>query len=225
MVVHHDEDFSRMTSGLSSGLVHQTHYEDFPKLQPPSTQNERLSEPVFDGHTDHSHDTLYKTIPLLEQVISLLPLTVTVIIEFKQNSDELIEKVHAIVLACSKRCDSTGLTRKDNLLWFSLQEPINVKLRKFDPSIPTIASVPKLLKTLALYYSGLLPFCSLDFDAMGIPVDEVSEGGKNSFAIFMLKWPLIPELFVSHNIISCLVLVLVLLISSILRFILILLCF
>ncbi len=171
VVVHHDETFTRMTSGKSDGVIHETNYCDFPTLIPPKTQCERLDDDRLKaGKRDAK---FYTSVPLFKDVIELIPLSISIIIEFKQNSDELISKVHEIVLNCPKKCSESGKTRKDNVLWFSLQDPINVKLRCIDPSIPIIASVPKLLKTLLFHYCCILPFVSVDFDAMGIAVDEI----------------------------------------------------
>lgn len=171
VVVHHDETFTRMTSGKSDGVIHETDYCNFPTLVPPKTQCERLNDDKLkSGGKD---EKFYTSIPLFEDVIRLIPLSITIIVEFKQNSDELVKKVHNIICSCSKKCDETGKIRRNNIVWFSLQDPINVKLRAYDPSIPTIASVPKLLKTLILHYCCLLPFFSVDFDAMGIAVDEI----------------------------------------------------
>jgi glycerophosphoryl diester phosphodiesterase len=183
VVVHHDENFTRMTSGKNNNIIHETDYADFPEMDPPQTQCERLND--FQSDIKDIKDNkivssktgadFYKKIPLFEDVVKMIPLSICMIVEFKQNSDELVRKVHDIIISISAlKAGETGkTTRKDNLLWFSLQDPINVKLRACDPTIPIIASVPNLLKTLMLHYCCLLPFFSVDFDAMGIPVDEV----------------------------------------------------
>jgi len=111
----------------------------------------------------------WNRIPLLEDVLKVVPLSTTLIIEFKQDSDELIKSVLGL-LQKHGRGDPT--TR--NLYWFSLSEPVNKKLRKADPSIPTICSVTTMLKTIFLYYMYLLPFINVDFDVFGITVEEIT---------------------------------------------------
>lgn len=61
----------------------------------------------------------------------------------------LIEKVHAI------------LTRRGKLpytIWYSLNDRINAKLGRFDPSLPRITSIRSMARLAFLYTSGLLPF-------------------------------------------------------------------
>ena len=86
------------------------------------------------------------------------------IVEFKQDSLLLISSVLRIL-------EETG--RKKDVFWFSLDEKINKKLRAADGSIPTVTSIPGMLKTLALYYLGVLPFMQIDDAVFGITVEEV----------------------------------------------------
>ena len=61
------------------------------------------------------------------------------IIEFKQKEADLIRKVHDLV---------TLHERKEQVIWFSLRDDINVALRHYDPTIPNIASIGGMLKVI-----------------------------------------------------------------------------
>jgi hypothetical protein len=90
------------------------------------------------------------------------------IIEFKQDSPILFNEVIRLLT-------ESGPERYKNVFWFSLLGPINSKLHKLEPRIPTITSVPKMLHILACYYIGLLPFISIEDGVFGITIDEVRE--------------------------------------------------
>ena len=156
VVVHHDDTFKRMTCGQNLKKIVEVEYQNIPSIVPFVGQKEALT-------AEHKHND-WQRIPLFEDVLDAVPETVDIIIEFKQNSDELIEKVHNMLLERNRR---------ETVYWFSLIESINKKLRVKDNSIPTITSVVGMLKILMLYYSGLLPICSLDDAVFGITVDEV----------------------------------------------------
>jgi len=156
VVVHHDKDFSRMCGTEFSQLIYETDYAAFPSIVPPANQTERCSlYPKVEIHT----------IPLLSEVLSVIPLNIAVIIEFKQNSTKLIELVKKLVVQ---------FNRQNSIYWFSLDEKINCQLRNADTTIPSITSVPNMMKTLLLYYTGLLPYYDLDDAVFGITVDEIT---------------------------------------------------
>jgi hypothetical protein len=105
-------------------------------------------------------------------------------------SQVLIQEVHRLV---------TTHGRVHRLIWFSLDEATNRRLQRFDTTIPTITSVPAMIKVrpnapwappplllqaltvacpdrrqvVLYYYCGLLPFCELEEAILGVPVDEV----------------------------------------------------
>merc|ERR1712216_200891 len=103
-------------------------------------------------------------IPTLQETLACLSQEQVFICELKQDSDALIAQVH-------KMFEETG--RKDHAIWFSLLEPVNAKLRAFDPEIPTIASTIGILKVTAAYWLGLLPFLRVPDPIFGIRVDKV----------------------------------------------------
>jgi len=167
VVVHHDETFERMSNGACATKVVDTLYADCPKICPTGKQKHKC--------VDMSKRQEWEKIPLLQEVLDELPLDVSVIIEFKQDSVELIAKVQEqIQQTMEKKKHSKGGNSNSRIFWFSLIEVVNKKLRVADESIPTITSISQMLKTLALYYSGLLPFFDLPDGVFGITVEKVS---------------------------------------------------
>jgi hypothetical protein len=111
----------------------------------------------------------------------------------KQESDELIDKVHHMLTT------HRGFDYRQNCYWFSLTEGINKKLRAKvgarlcsarshvsihppalcpsplkEPGIATITSVNGMLRVLALHYVGILPFCPIDDAVFGVTVEEIT---------------------------------------------------
>lgn len=162
VIVFHDENFERMTSETCTHRVTDTDYQSFPLLVPPKEQSGRIK--LEGGHDAASHSH-YK-IPLLADVLSVLPPDkVSLIIEFKQDSDLLIAKVQELL-------EKHGHIQ--NVIWFSLIDKINNKLRAANSSRPNISSVIGLLKVLALYYFGIIPFMTIPYDVIGVTIEEVS---------------------------------------------------
>jgi hypothetical protein len=148
-----------MTSSKCSARIADLRLDQLPLLEPPAAQRERL-------HTI-SNPAEWQRIPELCEVLEAIAPTAGVyfIIEFKQNSDELISKVHECI---------AKYEHKPNVFWFSLEDEINKKLKKRDASVTSMYSVPGMLKVLGLYYTGLLPFLELEYDVLGLTIDEVS---------------------------------------------------
>jgi len=155
VVVHHDETFTRMSAGSCNQRVTEMDHADMPKLVPSALQQNRMQ--IYD-------DGDCTSVPLLEDILIAVPSPVCISIEFKQNSDMLIDRVSQIL---------TKYNRKGDVFWFSLDEEISKKLRAADSSIPTINSVPNMLKTLMLYYTGLLPFVEIDDAVFAVTVEEI----------------------------------------------------
>ena len=103
-------------------------------------------------------------IPLLKDVFAVVPKDIVFIIEFKQDSGQLISEVHKIV---------KNAGRYDTVLWFSLKEKINKKLKSFDPNLPTLTSVDNMLMIIMSYYVGVMPFLPIEDKVFGITLDEV----------------------------------------------------
>jgi glycerophosphoryl diester phosphodiesterase len=155
VVVHHDDTLTRMTCGASSMKIAEMKHADIPPITLTKAQAKR---------TDAFKKKECLSIPLFEEALAAVPSPTCLIIEFKQDSDRLISEVVRIL-------HEQG--RKDDVFWFSLDEKINKKLRVADSAIPTITSIPGMLKVLALYYTGLLPFVEIDDAVFGITVEAV----------------------------------------------------
>jgi len=109
VVVFHDPDLTRMTGGGSTGNIIDFAYSELPDLSP--------NDPEWDMT---SRQSLYSfeecnKIPLLADVFKVVPKETCFIIEFKQDSAQLISEVHKIIKAAD---------RTDTVLWFSLKEGI-----------------------------------------------------------------------------------------------------
>ena len=158
VIVHHDEKLTRMTNGLCNKSITSLHTKDIPSISnmEQSIRCERYSS------------NEYTKIPLFEEVLQNIPNNVTLIVEIKQNDDDLISKVQTLLAKYNRN----GKTK--NVYWFSLIQKINKKLQKNDSQIPTITSIEGMLKTLFFYYTGLLPFVSIDDSVFGITVEEIS---------------------------------------------------
>lgn len=150
VVVFHDADLERMT-GDNSRVI-DCLYAELPPI--------RIENGLHHGVTAKNH-SLAAQIPLLTDVLDLVPVDKPVIIEFKQNdfvslspfvlacmqwaailiykahTQKLIRKVHDLIVEQG---------RKDKVMWFSLSEDINLALRAYDCSIPNINSVAGMLK-------------------------------------------------------------------------------
>lgn len=158
MVVFHDKTLSRMTGVSSSAPISALALADLPPLRQDLVgQCERIATV--------SRDECVK-IPLLEEVLELVPEHVSVVVEVKQDSDRLIEEVLRIVSAMGKTHQA---------LWFSLDETVNAKLRlRGAEALPLITSIQGMLRVFLLYYMGLLPFVNVNCDVFGITMEEVN---------------------------------------------------
>ena len=86
VIVHHDKCLTRMTSGKNTSLVIELAHSELPEIIPGDGQRERL--PSVKNKSE------WATIPELWQVLEAIqPSKACIIVEFKQDSDELIEKV------------------------------------------------------------------------------------------------------------------------------------
>ena len=124
LVVHHDKTLTRMTGGKCTSTVESLNLNELPRLSTSLT-----------GQSDEKHCSKYEydeitKIPLFEDVLKLLVMNprISMIIEFKSENDTSIEKVSNLLERYGKKGD---------VLWFSLKDHMNKKLRKWDPSIPS----------------------------------------------------------------------------------------
>eukprot|EP01031_Cornospumella_fuschlensis_P029593 gene29593-35723_t len=150
VVIHHDDSLLRMT-GVDKN-IHDCSFKELPKIK------------VTGKPKDYSKAEL-ENIPRLSDLLEILPENVSVIIELKQDSWDLIKRVHEAIHDKKK---------VGSVFWFSLIEKINRNLRKFDPDIPTVTSIPGMLTILLQYYLCILPFVEIKEAVFGIPLEEIS---------------------------------------------------
>ena len=152
VVVFHDHSLTRMTNGKLDVGVEELNYKDLPNLEPSEgcqiTKGDRKTYPI----------------PLFSEVLALLQEhpDLTMIVEFKENDDELVKLVHEMVSPYRER-----------IIWFSLKTPIVNKLRAYDASMPTIVGALEALQYALCYYMGILPFLSLPFCVFGITLQDL----------------------------------------------------
>jgi len=158
VIVFHDETFSRMTKSCHARVI-DLDFSDYPKIHPPAGQSDRCY--LYDVQE-------WGNIPLLIDVLKVIPMSVGINIEFKQDSEELIDKVMTIL-------EPYGKDRLDNMYWFSLEDKINSKLRA-RKYLPTIVSISSMLKVALFYQIGLLPFLDVEDEVYGMPLFQVSAG-------------------------------------------------
>ncbi|KAM9250226.1 lysophospholipase D GDPD3 [Cariama cristata] len=140
VVVSHDRHLLRQT-GHALDLRHLD-YQDLPPYKSPL-------EVTFDpGHFATGTD---RRIARLDDVFRRFP-HVPISIEIKEDDDELINEVAALV----RRHDRAPIT-----LWASFHDPILRKCRAAHPAMPYAFSLRRGLLLLLLHYSGLLPFVPL----------------------------------------------------------------
>ena len=104
------------------------------------------------GAAGGSSDAL--RIPLLAEVFAAVPPETTFIIEFKQDSAELIDRVYKIMVAAG---------RVEHVVWFSLKDPINRNLAAYCPVAEKVFgmgavknTVPRIVSTLSVLKCVLL---------------------------------------------------------------------
>ena len=157
VVVFHDGTTDRMCG--TPGHVNDLNYAEFPKLQLSTTEKEAYSSLTDTQKKDADR------IPLLKEVLEMLDNKKGLIVEIKQNSDEMLQKIYVLLTKFER-------VTNGSTCWFSLSASINKKLQKFQPTnsnnsgenfhpLPTISSVPEVLTTFILYWTGLLPFFPL----------------------------------------------------------------
>lgn len=159
VVIHHDETFTRMTNGQCTAKITESNYDQLPLICPPHGQNARCDaattplgkEVVASTSELQRYCTAdWARIPKLKDVLNLIPSSsnVAVIVEIKQDSNLLIDKVHRLLT------EQPNFDYRESCYWFSLTESINKKLRAKDRNIATITSIQGMLRVLGLHYLG-----------------------------------------------------------------------
>jgi len=193
--VFHDDNFARMTCNADKGMVTDTNYADFPEIVPGILQRNRIADvvdsdrlksllpqggsplakkyaakykPAAGTGTSSETDYLWKHIPLFEEVLAHLPDHIGIIIEVKDHNPEMLTLLHALIKRQSK-------ARQANLFWFSLRAGLNNSLRCADSSIPSITSLPNILRVFFFYALGMAPFIDVKCDVFGIDVRTIDQ--------------------------------------------------
>ncbi|KAK2866016.1 hypothetical protein Q7C36_002072 [Tachysurus vachellii] len=140
VVVCHDKNLERQTgSDLDISLVQ---FQDLPLYR------EKIEVTFSVGQNSTGRD---RRIALLEDVFKKFP-QMPINIEVKQNNDLLIRKVSFLV----KKYNRDSIT-----VWATEDSHIMAKCRKQNPFMPYSFTIRRGILLLALYYTGLLPFCPL----------------------------------------------------------------
>ena len=171
MAVFHDDTLDRMCG--TEGPVTKYAYASLPALRLPSDDEwDQGASHGFGGKgggktggkaagktagkkggaAGGSSDAL--RIPLLAEVFAAVPPETTFIIEFKQDSAELIDRVYKIMVAAG---------RVEHVVWFSLKDPINRNLAAYCPVAEKVFgmgavknTVPRIVSTLSVLKCVLL---------------------------------------------------------------------
>lgn len=159
VVIHHDDDLARMTGGKCTEKICEVNYKDLPNIIPDAALDQADRLDCMQGERSDA-----ECIPKLEEIFQTFDSNIRINIEFKQDSLELIEKVHDLV----RRYE-----RKESTMWFSLKDKINKKLAIFDPSIPRACSIEGFLKLFAFYLLGILPFMPVSDTIIGIDTQAI----------------------------------------------------
>ena len=170
IVVFHDGDLFRCTG--VNGHVNDLAFEDLPSLRLPTTDK------WLQGSHRRDAKTKEYRIPLLKDVLKLLGNDKNVLVEIKEMKDSkrIVREVYEMLK------ESSLIERA---IWFSLKHKTNNHIRSFQRSIPKLKQIPNLpsvidvIRVIVLYYTGLLPYCRVDFDVFGVVVIPVVPGSNH----------------------------------------------
>ena len=160
VVVFHDDDLHRMTNGDDLRRTDELSSKEWSDL----LLRPKPSDGWDQGHAKDDGKQQY-AVPFLKDIFAALPRETRFIIEFKQDSQALVEKVYAMAAEDG---------RLDHIVWFSLKQPINQRLCDFSRSVPRIVSVQAVLRITLLFFCGLLPFVDVPEDIFGLKVRRSS---------------------------------------------------
>jgi glycerophosphoryl diester phosphodiesterase len=195
IVVHHDDNFARMTAGSCLTRVNDILYKDLPDIEPGAQQKHRIEEvckrygnniPKEGGRfADLSgykgeyweEDQLWKRIPTLEEVLDVVPDHIGLICEVKDGQADMFPILHNFF-------QSRSQARLDNMYWFSLNGGIMSNLKKQDSTIPTCSHLVNIVRVVFLYIAGLAPFIDIGCDAFGIDMRKVDKERVYNDSIF-----------------------------------------
>uniref|UniRef100_A0A146KVK1 Glycerophosphodiester phosphodiesterase domain-containing protein 1 n=1 Tax=Lygus hesperus TaxID=30085 RepID=A0A146KVK1_LYGHE len=141
VVVCHDNNLMR-AAGINKNIS-DLDYEELPPLK------SRLPVDFDPGTTfSGSESEEERKIPLLHEVFKHFPQT-PINIDVKVNNDFLIDEINRLI---------TDFHREDVTVWGSFSNVITNKCYRKNSRVNLLFSLKQVLRLIALFYSGLLPF-------------------------------------------------------------------
>ncbi|KAK3084079.1 hypothetical protein FSP39_007822 [Pinctada imbricata] len=144
VIVSHDSSLKR--SCECEGQVADFDYKDLPLLK------ERHKLDFQQSFTYDGTGCPDRRFPLLREVFQAFP-SIPINIDIKIDDDELIEKVNQLIVE---------FNREEITAWGNRSAIVVDKLHRINPNVPLIFSYKKVLLLLVYFYTGLLPFISLE---------------------------------------------------------------
>jgi len=145
VVVNHDCSLLR-TTGLDL-RVNEVNYNELPLLKTSQTIDFDPGQ-NFNGSDDEES----RKIPLLSEIFKAFP-DVMVNIDVKEGHDELIHEVHKLI---------TDNAREHLTVWGSAQSSPNMKCYLKNPEVGRFFSLKRCMQLYLYFYTGLLPFMSIN---------------------------------------------------------------
>jgi len=159
VVISHDDDFTR-ACGIE-GKISETNFADLPPLS--DTQNLTfmrqfsLTRPNFHSGLDGS-PSIEHTYMLLRDLFEEYP-------SFPVNLDPKHERNVEPILEVIRE-----YKKEKTIAWGSFGDAVNQKCYRLAPEIPLIFGLRPLIKIVALFYLGLLPFFPIKESYLEIPM-------------------------------------------------------
>jgi glycerophosphoryl diester phosphodiesterase len=157
VVVSHDQNLKRTTG--RDAMIKQTDFIDLPPYQ------HEIPIDFIAGKTFSSDDKSinYVQIPKLEAVFETFP-HVGVNVDIKTYDERLIEEVNKLV---------AKYQRANETVWGNFSDKTTKKCHETNPEIGLLFPVGQVFKLLFLFYSGLLPYVTLDGTHLEIPMPSM----------------------------------------------------
>jgi len=156
VVVAHDDEFSRVCGGIS-GRISETALVDLPSLS--CRQHVTFSKDTcllreLGGKNDHEEFRYLLLKDLFEEFPS-----------FPMNIDPKHERNVEPILKVIRE-----YKRERSVVWGNSDQNITNKCYSLAPEIPLIVSLKSMVKLLALFYTGLLPFFPIKETYVEVPI-------------------------------------------------------
>ncbi len=157
VVVGHDGDLARLCGRGDGALISQTDFADLPPVRP----SVRIDfEPAGAEFADASVPEEGRRMASLEEVFHRFP-SVAVNIDVKDHDKRLVAAVARLVRRHS---------RQDRTVWGNFRQETTELCRAADPQVGTVFSTRAVVRTLLLFYTGLLPFATIRETHFEIPM-------------------------------------------------------